>query len=1204
MLHSPEVVALPTAVRASLAAQKPGAYFSEVQLKDDCPPAVLMVTDNAVHAFIVGTEQEYDALYDAFKKYFMSRGAEWTSMDVSFVYCLPSGYEADERFHSRVEVDVYFCRKYVVQLGPSIETAFSRLPFLPLAPVSGKNIRPPTAKNLLRQRNVKVDLANALIEPGTSPQTLLENCLAGKYGITHEINRSAELSTEVASDKHLQATLKSIEIKNFRAYRKTKEFKLGSAVTVLYGPNGFGKTSFFDAVDFVVTGGVGRLDRPSGGLHKVVKHLDSKDEPTHVSLTFERGGNTHVITRDLTSPNDATLDGKAASRKVILNSLTGSASGAADHVENLVALFRATHLFSQDRQELTREVANKCTLQASIVSRMLAFDDYVNGLKKVNDVIKLAKQERARAAVDTETSSKEIDNDAAEVARLEQLHAAGTAPDILSASFDELEKSLSVGGIDLNGADVRDTRSLRALLEKTAGEARSRQNVLEQCLEHVRNIALQSVHLVPLKAHANEAKTRFESAEGAVRASGQMLAVAAAEAAKAKSEEHEHRTRRDWLRWAVAVQPENANLLNEEKKHTENLSELAKLLVEQREKLSQAEVAYDEAQASLTAAESKFAAGLTEGEDLQKAEATFSIATETSASIAVLKSAETKLRSELEVVRSQTSASTQDVIEQDAIIAHLETQLSVARNHSDRLRSLIAELRSHVRGSDCLLCGHVHSSPEALMAAIEGRMGQVDLVASLNETLSAEQEKKRTLEQQNVARRNTFQEIERQLNVTQQEIAKLERQVVDFKHDLAAIGLALGTESSKSSLAEMRAKNQESINQARINLASIKESFSAKHNEAVAARLAYATAEKEKQAISALLNDIRKKAEEILKEAQRGGVNIELATSVLNQLLHEQEVLLTSSAEKLNVANMNLDVQRAAQEAAVSQASVAAASHQAALRAFTTAERNVQSRVVALSAAGVNAESKEEELEGQIAVAQKSEATAVALINRAAELEVATDASATSAAFQSIRARIVENEQIQRSAESRIKLLDPWIRYFENISKLLSGQQAKATEHFTSGYGPRTEMIQRRLRPVYGFNDIAVTSKDSSIQINIRRNGEDLLPTDYFSQSQVQTLVLGLFLTACSSQTWSGFSSIMMDDPVTHFDNLNTYALLDLILGLHNSPEGARQFVISTCDEKLLQLARHKFRHLGDSAKFYRFSAIGSEGPLVAEIPA
>ena len=61
-------------------------------------------------------------------------------------------------------------------------------------------------------------------------------------------------------------------------------------------------------------------------------------------------------------------------------------------------------------------------------------------------------------------------------------------------------------------------------------------------------------------------------------------------------------------------------------------------------------------------------------------------------------------------------------------------------------------------------------------------------------------------------------------------------------------------------------------------------------------------------------------------------------------------------------------------------------------------------------------------------------------------------------------------------------------------------------------------------------------------------------------------------------------------------------AHFDLILGLLESDAGKRQFVISTCDEKLLQLARRKFRHLGERARFYRFSAIGAEGPVVEEI--
>jgi len=111
-----------------------------------------------------------------------------------------------------------------------------------------------------------------------------------------------------------------------------------------------------------------------------------------------------------------------------------------------------------------------------------------------------------------------------------------------------------------------------------------------------------------------------------------------------------------------------------------------------------------------------------------------------------------------------------------------------------------------------------------------------------------------------------------------------------------------------------------------------------------------------------------------------------------------------------------------------------------------------------------------------------------------------------------------------------------------------------------------------------------------------------LCPTDYFSQSQQQTLLLGLFLTACSSQTWSAFSPVFLDDPLTHFDDLNTYSFLDLIVGLLESDFSKRQFIISTCEEKLFQLAKQKFRYLSGRAKFYLFSAIGAEGPIIEEV--
>jgi exonuclease SbcC len=302
--------------------------------------------------------------------------------------------------------------------------------------------------------------------------------------------------------------------------------------------------------------------------------------------------------------------------------------------------------------------------------------------------------------------------------------------------------------------------------------------------------------------------------------------------------------------------------------------------------------------------------------------------------------------------------------------------------------------------------------------------------------------------------------------------------------------------------------------------------------------------------------------------------------------------------------NERVDSQKAVHAAAKTAVTTVRSSHQQSNQALIGHQTRIESALSELAAAKFDIAVSEEKLRQQMEVATAREATALGLRDRVAELEVAIDTAATSAAFESIRQRILANQELLQKATARAQKIQPWVGYFNDVKNLLSTQQAFATDHFITEYGPRTAVIQQRLRPVYGFGEIEVSSKDSAIGIRVHRKGESLRPTDFFSQSQVQTLVLGLFLTACSSQTWSGFSSIMMDDPVTHFDDLNTYALLDLILGLQSSPEGEQQFVISTCDEKLLQLARHKFRHHGSAAKFYRFQAIGTDGPMVSEISA
>lgn len=1205
MQQSPEVLRLPSELRGELSPLMAGATFTEEVLREDCLPLLLMQRSHAITAFAVGDEADYAPLYEAFKKHYLKRTAEWSTKDVSFVFCLPEKNTVQESFRSRVEVDVYFCRKYVIQLDQNLAGSLARLPFIPLSPVTaGAQTRPPSAQTLLRQRNLKAELAKALVVPSQSSATsIFSACLEGTYGAPDKVaGAPQETHSESAAEERVQATLKSISIQNFRAYRTKKEFELGSAVTILYGPNGFGKTSFFDAIDFAVTGGVGRLAKTSGGLAKAAKHLDSGDESTSVTLTLERAGEQHVISRDLADHNTAQVNGKVTTRKDVLSLLTGGAPAAADRVDNMVALFRATHLFSQDSQELTRDVAEKCELPADIVSRMLAFEDYVSGLKKTEDVLKLSRQALTEARKQAQIARSSMDTERQELTRLEGVATADTTPDALNARFTELEQAILTSGFNMSGISTRDTRALRALLESSATEAVSARARVSKALEHV--TALRTLHeqLEPMRAQLEERKALAEQTEASANEASARLGALTSEHAQFKTQEQGEQNRRDWFTWATSVQPEYAQLTAQNQAHAENLSRLNQLLNQQRENQSNALSAKEDAAAALRRLDANLKAAEDAEVRVQQIKELAGLWAQAEPRLVAVQTLEAKLQGSPDAKRARLGETQQAVMTQEHLVTRVERELGSARINDTSLQKLIAELRTHIDGATCLLCGHDHGSQDALLAAIDRRMAQSDLVVRLTETLATE---RTTLQAQVTARQALSDELsreEQQLHQAKTERDELERQRTAYSKALSSIGLSLSDDTAQQlakksiQVHEAAALAASAVQNAQLQLATADATLTT-------AQDGYQALERERQASTSLLEGTTGRLNELLADANRGEVDLTASLSVLVEQLGDIEARLAQTSLSVKTASTSLDSQRALHTAAKATLAAARTSHQEAAQIWNTYNTNAQSLAAALTAAGVGSDTPDDQLHQQIQKATAREATAISLRDRVADIEVAVDTAATSAAFQNMRDRILANEKLVEQADERAKKVEPWVTYFEDITKLLGSQQAVATEHFIKQYGPRTAVIQQRLRPVYGFGEIEVSSKDSAIGIRVHRKGQELRPTDYFSQSQVQTLVLGLFLTACSSQTWSGFSSIMMDDPVTHFDDLNTYALLDLILGLQSSPEGARQFVISTCDEKMLQLARQKFRHLGTAAKFYKFSAIGAEGPMVTQIP-
>ncbi|MGM2839194.1 AAA family ATPase [Bacillus cereus group sp. Bce002] len=71
--------------------------------------------------------------------------------------------------------------------------------------------------------------------------------------------------------------LKTISIQNFRNYKGEHKFYLNSKINILYGNNGNGKSSFFDAIEWCLTGNIGRfIKRDKQAIAN--KHIELEEE--------------------------------------------------------------------------------------------------------------------------------------------------------------------------------------------------------------------------------------------------------------------------------------------------------------------------------------------------------------------------------------------------------------------------------------------------------------------------------------------------------------------------------------------------------------------------------------------------------------------------------------------------------------------------------------------------------------------------------------------------------------------------------------------------------------------------------------------------------------------------------------------------------------------------------------------------------------
>ena len=378
----------------------PHCEFTYESLVGGYPPLILMWMTHNMAAFAFeerGDGESYERLYGSFRDYYAKNRGRLDVYDLSFVFCVRPDFPNLDLFRSEVETDVLFCRKFVVPIADPLGPALERLPFLPLSHTHGGSHRPPSAQSYMRGCGVPAVLARYLAVPHQrGPENIVRDCVESNSSWTPVLTDASADTHELTQNGREVETVRLglLTVENFRAYRKPQVFDLSSAITVLYGPNGFGKTSIFDAIGFAATGGVGRLglSASTDRFGKAVTHLDSKAEDAVVSLSFYANGVRHEITRCVKTRMHADLDHAVLDRKKTLVELTGGGATLSDRIENLVSLFRATHLFSQEHQELARGFDRDCALPPQVVSHMLAFEDYASARSKASDVCEVLRQ--------------------------------------------------------------------------------------------------------------------------------------------------------------------------------------------------------------------------------------------------------------------------------------------------------------------------------------------------------------------------------------------------------------------------------------------------------------------------------------------------------------------------------------------------------------------------------------------------------------------------------------------------------------------------------------------------------------------------------------------------------------------------------------------------------------------------------------------
>lgn len=1005
--------------------------------------------------------------------------------------------------------------------------------------------------------------------------------------------------------------IKNITLDNFRCFQHCK-IDLSADVIAIHGRNGVGKTTIFDAIEFALLSSIGRFagypDPPNylphvlgDGKTSVRVDFDDNDmnwvqavwENSEVFLDSSRGWRHHrnflyqfLVNEDYAPPRQ--------------------------EVQPAADMFRSTILLSQDL--INHFVTAKSEERVHVLSWLAGSAHYQKCWYKARQVAEEA-QRRQRAKEEAllikkgrvgELKSKLNEQDARISEVKEQL---GTKPTL----YNDVVSALQKAGLPVSWPSPTSSEVAREIAASARGT----------CMERLDLLAEQTNQLAALETILPQ------HSENQQRKRALLVMVADAKKEFRNLLDQENAATASLKRVERKIVDLNVRI-TEQSKQFKRLQQLPGLQQQQSElvktkdiakskhetlqnKYAQETLELEKIQASLDRANSH---ALKLRDSQEKVSVHLKNLRSLKDSLPRYMSAKKKVK---EIERQFQEASNQrkalekqighgqkKQYELSKVLAEMEAKVARKRTSSNETRELISRLKERVTGSTCPLCGHDHSSSEALLKAISNRLNEVPLelqkaieqlentsneLSAINEELTRNQKELERFTELIASLQETKGKVQSEIHEIEVRATTLDVPLVNKTID-ALINKnqrLLEEQTLKSRQAEEEVRNTERrFKEASLNVGSLKNGL--------------AKQQRVYEDVQSKLNDLDVEIIELGLSDQ-----IKLTSKQTAKLITEIESqLVKSEKEKSDCMDMKGKLQNELELSRHERAKVEKNLEEWQQTVLQLTERieDFKSRCKRLelppdtsdesiSTYRRKLDKQRKELEEAIHITRQYET-----ICRVTEMEKERDRIASQYKDECSQA-----ENIKKAIAELVDAQEKGGTW----TALLRKKVDDVVEQTIATHQPQIERFFKAMIPQpYLFERITMMRDREGLRLGLRYKGQEDdagEPLFFLSLAQANVLALAIFLSLGIEGRWSKLDTLLLDDPVQHLDDLDAIAFLDCLRATALGKFGKRkQLIVSTCDQNLYLLMLRKFNLLRvENLTFTGISLLdkGIEGPEV-----